>query len=173
MDIDKLARRFARFKDVPVEQLPPGLRRKLEREQGSEAPEAPTPPIIDPVVTPTPPVHVPPPPVEAGPPTDEEVEVRSRILLVGKVRDSDASEARDLASKVSDDIGKPLTGTEAWPAVQTWRTLNNVKRNDVNNVSGVMQIIVWMVPAMLRTARLARKAYRLASGDTSEDPAAD
>lgn len=87
-------------------------------------------------------------------------------------READRTEATTLAGKVSQDIGPKLTGAETWPTVQTWRTLSAVKRADVTTVSGVMQIIVWMVPAMLRTARLARKAYRIASGDVRDDSAA-
>lgn len=82
---------------------------------------------------------------------------------------SDRLQAADLAYKVSADIGPKLTGTEKWPTVQTWRTLNNVKRGGVTTIGEVMQIITWMVPAMYRTSRLARKAYRLAAGDMTDD----
>ena len=105
----------------------------------------------------------------------ENVAADARIVAVAQQATAadDRSTGLALLDALVADIGPSLTGAhagDAWPTVRTWRTLAAVKRADITTLAMVAQIIVWMVPACLRTARAARKALRIAAQLTTADP---
>ena len=99
--------------------------------------------------------------------------VDAAVALVQKqadtVRTDDRTAAQNLLDRITDDIGPTPTATDIWPTVQTWRTLAAVKRADLATATALAQVIVWMVPAILRIAKASRKALRLALDDTTSD----
>lgn len=99
-------------------------------------------------------------------------DARAAMLAQQATASDDRATGLRLLDQLAADIGPSLTGAHAgdvWPTVQTWRTLNLVKRADVTTLAALAQIVVWMVPACLRTARAARKALRIAAQITTTD----
>lgn len=102
--------------------------------------------------------------------TPDEIAARAAAAVAETVQDGDRAAARDLLDKLTADMG---AAGDVWPTVKSWRALQALKSSDVTDLTGLARIVLWMVPASLRTARAARKALRLALGDTTPDTAGD